>query len=132
MVEHMHASVCRKRGSDCPRIAWRQAMPKGGYYRLAIGYTHEHHLRVLRAILGGACDEDIPRDVRTTGAALRQYIADEKLLRSSITYRQLHAVAASLFVTMAIDLYSPGGRLHNPKKPTPARRERRDHRGSLA
>ena len=100
-----------------------QAMPKGGYYRMSLAYITEQHLRVVRAMLGYAPEADLPSVASMTAIQIRQYILDERLPRASITYRRLQAVAASLFVTMAVDVYSEGGRLHQPGRPTPLREE---------
>ena len=99
---------------------------KGGLYWRLLGFMREHHARIARAILGAASEDELPHELfvsRQNEVSLYAHIRDGQLPATSATYRRLHALAASLFVSMAQRMTMPGERLHNPNVPTAQRHE---------
>ena len=79
-----------------------QVQPKGGWWRRTVGEMREHHIHIVRTIMGMQY-EHVP-----SGAEALQLVLRGPML--SGTYDRLAAVAASLFVQMACRERGPSGR----------------------
>ena len=102
-------------------VAMVQRLPKGGYWKFAIAKLTEHHLRIVRAVLGAS--KEMPIEVLSCARATGNYIRDSCLHDGSWTFKCLHALAAAVFVQAAHDELAVGGRLYNPKAPAQQKEE---------
>ena len=99
-----------------------QRHPKGGFFRLMFANLTEHDLRIGRAILGVAPTNEVPESVHNYHG-IGKLVREGVLSATSLTYKRLHALAASLFITVAQREPAEGGRLYNPGTNIPERRE---------
>ena len=99
-----------------------QRHPKGGFVRLMFANLTEHDLRIGRAILGVAPTNEVPESVLNYDG-IGTLVREGRLSATSLTYKRLHALAASLFITVAQRERAEGGRLYSPGTRIPERRQ---------